>query len=298
METIQSYLKQRAQLIEAAMEQDLKTMSGVPETLHDAMRYSLLAGGKRLRPILVLASAAAVGGKEEEALPFACAVEMIHTYSLIHDDLPSMDDDDFRRGRPTNHKVFGEAMAILAGDALLTRAFGIIAQGATHTGLDPAQALALIVEGSARAGAEGMVGGQVKDIQAEKRSVSLEELQDIHRSKTGDLITYSVRLGAGVAGATGEKLEALTGFAERLGLAFQIQDDVLDVIGDQATIGKPVGSDESKHKSTYPALLGLEESRAWVHRLVVEAKDLLSSVHGIDGTRLTEIADYLTERDR
>ncbi|MDR6224645.1 polyprenyl synthetase family protein [Desmospora profundinema] len=298
MEAIQIYLKQRAQVVEKALERDLTEMTGVPDTLREAMRYSLLAGGKRLRPILVLSAAEAVGGKEEEALPFACAVEMIHTYSLIHDDLPSMDDDDVRRGRPTNHKVFGEAMAILAGDALLTRAFGLMAQGARYSNLEPARVLALIAEGSARSGAEGMVGGQVKDIQAENRSISLEELQDVHRSKTGDLITYSIRLGAGVGGASDSQLEALTGFAERLGLAFQIQDDVLDVIGDQEAIGKPVGSDESKNKSTYPALLGLEESRNWVRRLVAEAKDLLASAGGMDDRRLTEIADYLTVRDR
>lgn len=298
MEAIQTYLKQRAQVVERALERDLTEMVGVPEALWEAMKYSLLAGGKRLRPILVLSSAEAVGGNEEEALPFACAVEMIHTYSLIHDDLPAMDDDDVRRGRPTNHKVFGEAIAILAGDALLTRAFGLMAQGAAQSNLNPERVLALIAEGSARSGAEGMVGGQVKDLQAENRSVSLEELRDIHRCKTGDLITYSVRLGAGVGGATKTQLEALTGFAERLGLAFQIQDDVLDVVGDQEALGKPVGSDQSKNKSTYPALLGLEESREWVRRLVAEAKELLTSVEGMDGSRLTQIADYLTVRDR
>jgi geranylgeranyl diphosphate synthase type II len=299
VEAIQTYLKRRAQMIESALERDLAQMVGVPGTLREAMRYSLLAGGKRLRPILVLSAAEAVGGSESEALPFACAIEMIHTYSLIHDDLPSMDDDDVRRGRPTNHKVFGEAMAILAGDALLTRAFGLLAQGALqHADLDPMRVLSLIAECSARSGAEGMVGGQVKDLEAENRRISLKELQGIHRSKTGDLITFSVRLGAGVGGASEGQLEALTGFAERLGLAFQIQDDVLDVVGDQEAIGKPVGSDESKNKSTYPALLGLDESRARVHRLVEEAKALLLSVDGLNETRLTQIADYLTVRDR
>lgn len=292
---IEGYLEEKAKTVEHHLAAYLKD---IPGTLGESMNYSLLAGGKRLRPILVLAAADALGGSEEAALPFACAIEMIHTYSLIHDDLPAMDDDDFRRGSLTNHKVYGEAMAILAGDALLTKAFGVMAEGALNTGLDGKAALRLIQECAARVGAEGMVGGQVKDIEAEGRAVSLKELQDIHRSKTGDLITFSVRAGAIVAGACAKELEALTGYAERLGLAFQIGDDVLNVIGDRDKMGKPVGSDVEKKKSTYAALQGLDVSKKQVRTLVEEAKNLVSSVEGIRPDYLLGIADYLLDRER
>lgn len=298
MGEIQRYLKEKAETVEARLKVYMEESVDIPGKLQKAMAYSLLAGGKRLRPVLALASAEALGGEEEQALPFACAVEMIHTYSLIHDDLPAMDDDDFRRGNPTNHKVYGEAMAILAGDALLTKAFGVMAEGALAAELPGDTALSLIREGADRAGAAGMVGGQVKDILAEGRQVTLKELQDIHRSKTGDLITWSVRVGAIVAGAGAEELRALTGYAERLGLAFQIQDDVLDVVGDREKLGKPVGSDEEKNKSTYPSLLGLDASKERVRSLVEEAKALISAQGTIRPDRLFTIADYLTVRDK
>jgi geranylgeranyl diphosphate synthase, type II len=298
VEEIQGYLKEKAKSVESRLKEYMESPEGIPETLREAMTYSLLAGGKRLRPVLTLATAEALGGDEEKVLPFACAVEMIHTYSLIHDDLPAMDDDDFRRGNPTNHKIYGEAMAILAGDALLTQAFGVMAQGALDAQLPRETALTLIRECAVRAGAEGMVGGQVKDIQGEGREVSLEELQDIHRSKTGDLITWSVRIGAMVAGSGEDELQALTGYAERLGLAFQIQDDVLDVIGDRQRLGKPVGSDEVKNKSTYPSLLGLDSSRERIRSLVEEAKHLIMAQERIRPDRLLAIADYLTVRDK
>ncbi|OYD09824.1 polyprenyl synthetase family protein [Paludifilum halophilum] len=298
MREIQQYIKEKAERLEERLTVYMEESEEVPLRLREAMAYSLLAGGKRLRPVLVLAVCESLGGNEEKALPFGCAVEMIHTYSLIHDDLPAMDDDDYRRGRLTNHKVYGDAMAILAGDALLTKAFGIFAEASLQAGLEEKTALSLIREGSRRTGGEGMVGGQVKDILGESRSVNLEQLRDIHRSKTGDLIVYSVRLGAWVAGASPVEMDALTRYAERLGLAFQIQDDVLNVIGDREKMGKPVGSDEEKNKATYPALLGLEESRDWVRRLVEEAKDLVRSEPGIDSTRLMGIADYLTNRDQ
>lgn len=298
MGEIQRYLDKKAETVEARLKVYMEESVETPEKLREAMAYSLLAGGKRLRPILALISAESLGGDEEQALPFACAVEMIHTYSLIHDDLPAMDDDDFRRGNPTNHKVYGEAMAILAGDALLTKAFGVMAEGALTTGLPGDMALSLIREGAERAGAAGMVGGQVKDILAEERQVALKELQDIHRSKTGDLITWSVRVGAIVAGAEAEELQALTGYAERLGLAFQIQDDILDVVGDREKLGKPVGSDEEKNKSTYPSLLGLDASKERVRSLVEEAKALVSVQERIRTDRLFAIADYLTVRDK
>ncbi|MFC4078216.1 polyprenyl synthetase family protein [Salinithrix halophila] len=297
MDEIQQYMREKAEQVEEKLGEYVKEAPGVPKSLKEAMTYSLMAGGKRLRPTLVLATAEALGGEEAKALPFACAVEMIHTYSLIHDDLPSMDNDDYRRGRLTNHKVYGEAMAILAGDALLTKAFGVMAEGALDAGLPGETALNLIREGAVRAGAEGMVGGQVKDIQGENGKLELEHLQDIHRSKTGDLITFSVRMGALVANATENQLITLTGYAERLGLAFQIQDDVLDVVGDREKLGKPVGSDEEKNKATYPALLGLAASRDWVRNLVEEAKELVRSEPGIRGARLLAIADYLVSRE-
>ncbi|MFD1428079.1 polyprenyl synthetase family protein [Kroppenstedtia sanguinis] len=298
MEEIQRYLEEKAKSIESRLKEYVESPVGVPGKLREAMAYSLLAGGKRLRPVLTLATAEALGGSEEKALPFACAVEMIHTYSLIHDDLPAMDDDDFRRGNPTNHKIYGEAMAILAGDALLTQAFGLMAEGALEAELPRETALTLIQECAARVGAEGMVGGQVKDIQGEGREVSLDELQDIHRSKTGDLITGSVRMGAMVAGSGENELQALTGYAERLGLAFQIQDDVLDVVGDHQKLGKPVGSDEVKNKSTYPSLLGLDSSKERVRSLIEEAKQLITSQERIRPDRLLAIADYLIVRDK
>ncbi|SFS93078.1 polyprenyl synthetase family protein [Marininema halotolerans] len=298
MTAIQQYLQQKVTHVEKKLEAYIAELPFDPTPLRESIAYSLMAGGKRLRPVLTLATAEALGAKEEDALPFACAIEMIHTYSLIHDDLPSMDDDDYRRGKLTNHKVYGEAMAILAGDALLTKAFGIMAESVLQAGLPPETGLEMIREGSIRAGAEGMVGGQVKDILAENKKVDLERLQDIHRAKTGDLITFSVRLGARIAGASSSQLAAVTSFAERIGLAFQIQDDILDVVGEQEKLGKPTGSDEEKNKSTYPALLGLEPSRQWVRELITEAKGCLTSEPGINASDLLAIADYLVSRDR
>lgn len=298
MQDIHRYIKNKAEKVEQEMIVHLEKSPEIPSTLKDAMTYSLMAGGKRLRPVLVLAACEALGGNEEKALPFACAVEMIHTYSLIHDDLPSMDNDDYRRGRLTNHKVYGEAMAILAGDALLTKAFGLLAEASLHTDLEGHIALSLIQEASRRAGAEGMVGGQVKDIMSENQQVTLEQLQEIHRSKTGDLISFSVRVGAMVAGASPRQLRALTGYAERLGLAFQIRDDILDVIGDKEKIGKPVGSDEEKKKATYPTLMGLEDSKKWVVRLIDEAKALIGNEEGIYPADLLHIANYLISREQ
>ena len=298
MEPIEKYLESRAEEVHRFLQREVESWTDVPRPLREAMAYSLLAGGKRLRPILVLATAEALGCPAERALPFAGAVEMIHTYSLIHDDLPAMDDDDFRRGKPTNHKVFGEAMAILAGDALLTKAFGLLARAAREAGLPAETALALIEECSRRSGAEGMVGGQVLDIQGENRRLSLSELEAIHRGKTGDLIVYSVRLGAVVSGSTEDQLELLTSFAGLLGLAFQIQDDILDVIGDQETIGKPVGSDQAKNKATYPSLIGLDKSRELLLKTVEEAKKLLSRPCGIKAERLMQVADYFALRNR
>lgn len=298
MQTIKSYIEEKAERVHEALDEYTTRMQGIPPLLKEAMRYSLLAGGKRLRPVLVLATVEALGGEETAALPFACAIEMIHTYSLIHDDLPSMDDDDYRRGKLTNHKVFGEAYAILAGDALLTEAFGLMAKGGKEAALAPEILLTIIEEGARFAGARGMVGGQVDDLLGENGAVSLEQLESIHRRKTGDLMAYSVRTGAYLGGASPEVLESLTRFAYDLGLAFQIQDDILDVIGDQQVIGKPVGSDEEKHKATYPALLGLEESKRKLTEITNRAKRHVEGYEELNPASLMGIADYLLQRDR
>lgn len=261
--------------------------------LQQSMHYSVLAGGKRLRPILTLTAAELVGGKEEEVLPAACAVELIHNYSLIHDDLPCMDDDDLRRGQPANHKQFGTGMAVLAGDALLTLGFEIMAD------LDylPAErVLQATQELAEAAGNEGMIGGQVADIEAENREISKEELNYIHQHKTGALLKASVRLGAILAGAEQEELAALTTYAEKLGFSFQIVDDVLDIEGDQEKLGKNVGSDQNQDKTTFPALYGLEESKKMAADLCREAKEALA-IFGEESELLKELADYVVERE-
>jgi geranylgeranyl diphosphate synthase type II len=298
VENAEKYLQEKADLVNDRLAQYVESWNDIPKRLKESVAYSLLAGGKRLRPVLVLATAEALGTEAERALPFACALEMIHTYSLIHDDLPAMDDDDYRRGRLTNHKVFGEAMAILAGDALLTKSFGLMAEGALSIGLPVATSLKLITEASRRAGAEGMVGGQVDDILHENQQVTLETLQSIHRRKTGDLITFSVRLGGMVGGADEIQLEKLTRFAEGLGLAFQIQDDILDVIGDREKLGKETGSDEARNKATYPSLLGLSASKEHLRKTIEEAKSWIEGETWLNPHTLLGLADFLTTRDR
>lgn len=269
----------------------------VPQILRDSMQYSLMAGGKRLRPILVLAAAEAAGGSVEAAMPAASAIEMIHTYSLIHDDLPAMDNDDFRRGKPTNHKVYGEAMAILAGDALLTHAFYTIARGAADKGVAAQNALDIILELSRYAGAYGMVGGQVADILGEQGHTDKEGLDYIHTHKTGDLIVFSLKAGARTAGASEEQLQALEQYGYKIGLAFQIQDDILDITGNEELLGKPLGSDEKLQKVTYPYLVGLEESKAMVERLTEEGKQAVAGAGFARPERLLQLADYLMRRD-
>ncbi len=282
-----------------------------PETLRESMGYSLLAGGKRLRPILVLLACEACGGAVESALPAACAIEMIHTYSLIHDDLPAMDNDDYRRGRLTNHKVYGDAMAILAGDALLTLAFEVIARD-THPG---SVAAACCADLAAASGWCGMVGGQVADLEAEQRearqttgrtsqndrgpldsAAELRQLEAIHRRKTGRLLTSAVTLGARVAQADTNLLGRLEEFGKRVGLAFQIADDLLDVTGDAAKMGKNVGKDATLGKMTYPALLGLEGSRRKADDLIREACGLVEPM-GDRARSLCELAKFVTKRD-
>ncbi|WP_241154388.1 polyprenyl synthetase family protein [Staphylospora marina] len=295
---IVDYIRDKAALVHGKLD-EYGFGGNVPPLLLESMRYSLLAGGKRIRPVLVLATCQAVGGNEEHALPFACAIEMIHTYSLIHDDLPCMDDDDYRRGKPTNHKIFGEAQAILAGDALLTESFGLMASGARAAGLPADVALTVLEEASRYAGARGMVAGQVLDMMSENKNVTLKEVEEVHRRKTGDLIAFSVRTGARVGGVRdGELLESLTRFAYGLGLAFQIQDDILDVIGDQKLLGKPVGSDEANKKATYPALIGLERSKRLLEEVISDAKSAISNRKDLKPDRLLDIADFLLSRDR
>ena len=269
----------------------------IPESLKESMDYSLMAGGKRLRPLLVVAACEAAGGKREAAIPAACAVEMVHTYSLIHDDLPAMDNDDFRRGRPTNHKVFGEAGAILAGDALLTHAFYMAAQSTRKFGVPAEQTLAIIEELAEYAGPRGMVGGQAADMEGEQGLTSLEQLEYIHLHKTSDLIMFSVTAGGRIAGASDAQLEALRTYGHHLGLAFQIQDDILDLIGDEALLGKKTQSDVKQQKVTYPYFIGLEASQREVERLTLEAKGTVMAAGFKNPERLIEIADYLMSRD-
>jgi geranylgeranyl diphosphate synthase type II len=239
------------------------------------MRYSVFAGGKRLRPVLVIAGAEAVGGAAERVMPTACALELIHTYSLVHDDLPAMDNDDFRRGVPTNHKVFGEATAILAGDALLTLAFRLVADNARATSLDALQAV--VVDLADAAGHGGMVAGQVADLEAEGRQVGADTVDYIHAHKTGALIRTSLRVGAMLCGATPEQVRALSVAGADLGLAFQIVDDILDVVASSEELGKTAGKDQIQQKATYPAIHGIEPSRARARFLVGEAEEALSS---------------------
>ena len=271
----------------------LRQQSDAPTRLIEAVEYSLLAGGKRLRPALVLEChrCCARGGKNGgSAMAAAAAVELIHTFSLVHDDLPAMDDDDLRRGRPTNHKVFGEAMAILTGDAMVTLGIEVIARDA-----DPAVATALIAELARATGPRGMIGGQVLDIASENKSLPLESLQQIHRMKTGALLTASCRMGAIAARAAQEKLDALTKFGEHLGLAFQIVDDILDVTSTPQQLGKATNKDADRGKNTYPAMLGLDASRAQAQQQLDAALDALS-VFGTSAAGLIALARYVVSR--
>lgn len=295
--TIHEYIASEASLLEAALIQALPAQWNVPSLLRDSMNYSLMAGGKRLRPILVLAAAEALGGSKQAALPVALAIEMVHTYSLVHDDLPAMDNDDYRRGKLTNHKVYGEAMAILAGDALLTHAFYSITQAHKVHGIPAERVLAITEELAAYAGARGMVGGQAADMLGEQGITKLEELEYIHLHKTSDLIVFSLRAGAHVAGASEAQLTALSEFGYAIGLAFQIQDDILDIIGDEKKIGKPVKSDEKQMKVTYPYFIGLEASEQKVNELTEQAKRALLQGGMTNPERLIQLADYLMKRD-
>ncbi len=289
------YMEEKRRLVEAALEEYLPEPTEHPALIHEAMRYSVFAGGKRLRPILTLAATEAVGGDVKDALPAAAAVEFVHTYSLVHDDLPCMDDDDYRRGRPTCHKVYGEAVAILVGDALLTQAFLLLSAGAERTGLPPVPRVAVIRELAAAAGSRGMVGGQVVDIQSTDQEVDLNTLLSLHSRKTGALIRACLRVGGIVGGASEDTLEILTTYGERVGLAFQIVDDILDLTGKTEELGKTAGKDSSQRKATYPAQVGLDRSRQEVERLVAEAQSALRPL-GEEAWMLRELADYIASR--
>ena len=286
--------KKRADLVEEGLLRELKKVPAYDETLEKAMEYSLMAGGKRLRPVLLMAAADAVGKDGAAFLTTGCAIEMIHTYSLIHDDLPAMDNDDYRRGKPTNHKVFGDGIAVLAGDALLTLAFEVMLR---QEGAAPETLVTVVSEMSRAAGPYGMVGGQVLDLEGEGRRLDLAALRKIHMGKTGALFCAAIRSGAILAGAKEEELAALTLYAERFGLAFQITDDILDVTGDEAAIGKPVGSDVRNEKATYVTLTSLEKAKKLAEDAVDEAVAALD-IFGERAAFLRDLALFLLGRKK
>ncbi len=288
-------LKEKIDYIETLLNEYMPKEEGYQQTIMKAMNYSLKAGGKRLRPILTLESCKIVGGREEDAIPFAVAIEMIHTYSLIHDDLPALDNDDLRRGKPTNHKVFGDGMATLAGDALLNYAYEIMLSSSIDKE-DSNRYLKAINEIAKHAGIYGMIGGQVVDVESENKIIDKEKLDFIHLNKTAAMIVGCMRAGAIIGGATEEQLERVTKYGRNIGLSFQIVDDILDITGDEAKLGKPIGSDIENHKSTYPSLLGLEKSRQISRQLIEEGK---SSIDGLSSEIdfLNQLGDYIISRD-
>ncbi|NHM32187.1 polyprenyl synthetase family protein [Neobacillus terrae] len=291
---LDAFIKDYKQLLEKELRTLLEKLEA-PKEVKDAMLYSLEAGGKRIRPMLLFASLDSFGKDPRTGILPAAAIEMIHTYSLIHDDLPSMDNDDLRRGKPTNHRVFGEALAILAGDALLTYSFQVVGSIPAEHASDAIK-IKLITEMAKAAGAEGMVGGQTADMEGEKRQLSLDELEFVHIHKTGKLLEYSVIAGALIAGANRVQLELLSAFASHLGLAFQIRDDILDLEGVEEVLGKPVGSDTTNHKSTYPSLLTMEGAKEALQNHVFLAKQALSKT-GLSTSLLEEITDLVASRD-
>lgn len=290
---LKRYLAQRAAEVEAAMDAFLPKEKERPSTIHAAMRYAVFAGGKRLRPVLCLAAAEACGGESSRALAPACALELMHTYSLVHDDLPAMDDDDLRRGRPTCHKVYGEGMAVLCGDALLTEAFIVLTQ------TPPAKRYGVrdyVAELAVTGGSKKLIGGQVMDLEGEGRKLTKRDLVRIHEAKTAALLTTSLRLGAMTANATPAKLEALTTFGYNLGLAFQVIDDILDVTQSTEVLGKTAGKDQAVEKTTYPSVIGLQASRKEAAKLTNAAMAALKPI-GKKAARLEEIAAYLLKRE-
>lgn len=290
-----SFAEKHIKLLEEKLAGSINDLQA-PPVLKESMLYSLMAGGKRIRPLLLFATLDAFNQETEKGLHTAAAIEMIHTYSLIHDDLPCMDDDDLRRGKPTNHKVFGEAIATLAGDALLTYSFQLIAD-IPEKWADPGTKLALIRELSIAAGAEGMVGGQVADMEGEGKKLAMEELEYIHIHKTGKLLKYSVLAGAMLANANEKEMELFGTFAHHLGLAFQIRDDILDLEGEEEKLGKRVGSDDEKEKNTYPSLLSMDGAKKALKEQIGKAKEALFQTNR-NIKLLTEIIDLVENRDR
>lgn len=291
---LEAYLAARTAAVDKALDRFLPAETEKPATIHRAMRYSIFAGGKRMRPALCLAAAEACGGKIQDAMPLACAVECIHTYSLIHDDLPAMDNDDLRRGKPTNHKVFGEGIAILAGDGLLTETFSIAARckgWPRYTHRD------VIMELAAAAGSRQLIAGQVADLEGEGKKISAGELRYIHERKTSALLCCSVRLGGMSANCTARQLEALTDFGYNVGLAFQIIDDILDVTQTSEQLGKTAGKDTAAEKATYPSIVGMEESRKIASQLTEKAFKALRAFNG-SAPALEALADYLLKRNK
>ncbi len=286
-------LKIKAAMVEGALDRCLPSPDTYPPLIHQAMRYSVMGGGKRLRPALVMAGAESVGGNAVDVLPAACAIELIHTYSLVHDDLPAMDNDDYRRGKLTNHKVYGEAMALLAGDALLTLALQLLAE--CH-GSHPENVVRVIREVALGAGTLGLIGGQVVDTFSAGEQIDEKTLKYIHRNKTGAMYRLSVRTGAILAGAEERELVLLTEYAEQLGLAFQIKDDILDCEGDENKLGKPVGSDIRNKKATYPSLFGVEDSRKKARDAVSRAIAALVTF-GNEADFMRSLAEFVIERD-
>lgn len=292
---LKAYLSEKKEVVDRALEAYFPEAEGPASDLINAMKYSLFAGGKRLRPILCIAGAEAVGGSETDVLPVACALELIHTYSLIHDDLPLMDDDDLRRGKLTNHKVFGEAVALLAGDGLLTESFNLMTAPQFLDRISPRLILEVIALISSAAGYRGMIGGQVIDIQSEGKAEDLTLVEFMHTHKTGALISASVASGAMLAGCDRSQLQAITSYGQKIGLAFQISDDILDIEGDSATMGKESGGDEQKGKITYPAVVGLSRSKEIQSELVQASIESLKPLdHRAEPLR--QIAWYIIER--
>jgi geranylgeranyl diphosphate synthase type II len=287
------YWSVRQKKVDAALNRFLPSPTTKPKTIHQAMRYSIFAGGKRLRPVICLATAEVLRGPADDALPLACALECIHTYSLIHDDLPAMDNDDFRRGKPTSHKVYGEGIAVLAGDALLTVAFEI---AASCKGWPRYSHADVIRELAVAAGSRKLVAGQVADLEGEGRKITPAELRYIHKNKTAALIASSIRLGAMSANAKTKQLERLTDFGESLGLAFQVIDDILDCTQTTEKLGKSAGKDIAAQKATYPALLGLDKAKREADRLTARARAALKPF-GEDAAPLEAIADFLLKRE-
>lgn len=288
-------LKEKASYVEDILKQYMPKEEGYQKIIMESMNYSLSAGGKRLRPIMTLEACKLVGGNESDAIPFAVAIEMIHTYSLIHDDLPALDNDDLRRGRKTNHIVYGEDIAILAGDALLNYAFEVMLSTSLEKD-NPRKYLRAINEIAKSVGIYGMIGGQVVDVQSENMQISKEKLDYIHNNKTAAIIIGCMRAGAIIGDANEDDLEKITKYAKNIGLSFQIVDDILDIIGDESKLGKKVGSDIENHKSTYPSLIGLEESKKIAQDLIEDAKLSIKSINN-DREFLCGLADYIIDRE-